>query len=372
MPALDRILTDVDLRVDRASGEGRVRTLARLTDLFETGAGAFTADQVALFDAIIQRFALAIETSARVELATRLAGLAAAPPGIVGALARDEIAVARPILAASPVLDDQDLMVIALETGTEHMVAMSGRPALSPALTDVLVNRGDGVVRQALAGNHGARFSPSGAATLVEHARRDLVLGGLLRSRTDLPPGAVRALLDMAKDAARDRLLSSLPQAPKAVEFALARGAEAVETGDVVVSEGSPASVEVLLGHPGIPTEEDVARFAAEGRRQDTIVLIGAAAGLSVAALERIFRERDNELLLVIGRARGWSWTTVRILLRLRDPSLSERHHLRKAAETFDGIAASTAARVVHFLKVREAAGRSPPRAPDPIRIGGR
>ncbi len=76
-------------------------------------------------------------------------------------------------------------------------------------------------------------------------------------------------------------------------------------------------------------TEAELARFAGEGRVEATITGLSSLTG---------------------------SWRTVRTLLRLRDPSLTERHHFRRAEETFDGLASATAARVLHFLKVRETA----------------
>ena len=70
--------------------------------------------------------------------------LSNAPRGLVGQLAReDEIAIAGPVLRRSPVIDEQALIEIARAKGQDHLLAMTERPALSPALTDVMIDRGD-------------------------------------------------------------------------------------------------------------------------------------------------------------------------------------------------------------------------------------
>lgn len=355
MLSLQQLISDVDGSVGRGSGEDRARTLGRITDLFLVGSDAFTPDQVELFDMVIQRFAVAIETRARVELAVKLAHLAKAPPGIVIALANDEIVVARSVLANSPQLDDQTLMAIALEKGCDHMLAICERAALSTAVTDVLVEKGDGVVRHAVAGNRGARFSPAGAAVLVGHARQDAALRAVLCERDDLPAEAASRLLAMARETVRARLLQALPGAGREVEGAVERGALdlARATARMAAAESTPAVLRRVLDGPAF-TEADLAAFAEEDRRADVLEAMVSMTGLSKACLEPIFEERDNDLLIVIGKARGWAWSTVRSLLRLRDPNLTQRHQFRRCEETFDGLAPATASRVVHFLKVRD------------------
>lgn len=373
MLTVSSLISDVEDSVGRGSGDDRTRTLRRITDLFVQGSSSFGPEQVELFDAVIQRFATAIETRARVELAERLAKLPNAPPGVIVSLASDEIVVARPVLAGSPRLDDQTLMRIALARGRDHMLAICERPRVSPLVTDVLVAEGDGVVRHAIATNPGARFSASGAAVLIDHARRDDALGALLGERSDLSPLEAKQLLEIAKDSARRRLLASLPGAGREIDAAVERSASSLGRGpghagrDYAAAAGA---VEALLQGRAI-AEDDLAGFAEAGRIDETIAALASLTGLSFACIERIFEERDNDLLLVIGKARGWSWRTVRTLLRLRDPALSERHHFRRAEETFDALASATAGRVLHFLKVRETAGHGArhPR-PERVRLG--
>lgn len=354
MSPLACLLKDVDGSLGRGSGEDRARTLARITDLFVDGADDYGPEEVELFDSVIQRFAAAIETRARVELAERLAPLGNGPRGVLLTLAHDEIVVARPVLSHSPRLYDQDLMAIAVQRGRDHMLAICDRPKVSESVTDVLVHQGDGVVRHAIAGNLGARFSLMGAATLIDHSRGDAALQELLGDRPDLSPTQAGQLVTIAKETARRHLTRSLPGADGAIAAAVDRGASAVEAVLDKPRRPGPTGLSVFASDRDV-TETDLARYAAERRSEQALGALATLTGLAPDCIDRIFEERDNDLLLVIGKARGWSWGTVRLLLQLRDPRLSERHHFRRAEETFDGLATATAQRVLHFLKVREA-----------------
>lgn len=359
MTSLAQLLTDVDNSVGRRSETDRAVMLHRLTDLLKVGGMGLGDDHLDLFDEVIQRFAFAIETRARVELAERLAGLVKAPPGILRTLAHDEIVVARPILAGSPCLSDQTLLEVAALRGREHMLAICERKALSPVVTDMLVMRGDGPVRQAVAGNAGAAFSASATATLLDHARDDALLARVLDQRVDLPPEARRRLVDLAKEAARQRLDASLPGAATLVVGAVDRGAAAIVAAGAVLSRGygtAAATIQSMASRRRL-SETDLIYFATHDRVEETVVAIAAMCELPVRCVDQIFSEPDNDLLLVIGRARGWSWRTVHALIRLRDPARADRAAMRRAEEVFDGLKPAAAARVVQLLKIRETAG---------------
>ena len=69
----------------------------------------------------------AVDVPARVVLAKRLAGYAAAPRAVVLRLAREVVEVAEPILRRSPVLTPADLAAIAAECGAGHAAAIAQR-----------------------------------------------------------------------------------------------------------------------------------------------------------------------------------------------------------------------------------------------------
>src|SRR5882757_89293 len=112
----------------------RADTLRRITDLFISGSGGFSDDQVALFDEVMGLLAREIESSARATFGERLATLADAPPRIIRTLALDDaIEVAGPVLTGSEQLDDATLMEGARTKGQDHLLAISRRTVLAEA-----------------------------------------------------------------------------------------------------------------------------------------------------------------------------------------------------------------------------------------------
>ena len=82
----------------------------------------------------------------------------------------DDIAVAGPVLKLAPRLAEADLVDVANTKSQAHLQAISARPALGEAVTDVLVRRGDREVARGVADNRGARISETGFISLVKRA----------------------------------------------------------------------------------------------------------------------------------------------------------------------------------------------------------
>lgn len=154
MAAALSLIPELDDIVKNGTAERRAAAIERISDLFLQGAAHFETRHVALFDDILVGLVPATEIETRVELAERLSKLDNAPPTLVKQLAHEnEIKIAGPILSRSPLLDDPTLIEIARAKGQEHLAAISGRPALSPSVTDVIVRRGDRDVVRHVAAN---------------------------------------------------------------------------------------------------------------------------------------------------------------------------------------------------------------------------
>ena len=359
MGLLPKLIKELEASIAHGSSDRRTDTLRRVTDLFLRDPEALSEQQVDVFDLVIARLAIAIETRARADLAERLAGVPNAPRGVIRSLAHDQIVVARPVLTRSERLSDEDLIAVALAKGRDHMLAISERPRLSEPVTDVLVSRGDRVVAHAVAGNPGARLSRMSSAALINRACADEALQALLSQRDDLPDAHIRQLVAVARETARRRLAQSLPGGVRSsVDAAVEQSAQTVEAAVASARDYSQALAAVqALAEERRLDESDLIDFASNGQLEETICALAYLIGLSVTAAERLFDGPETDLLLVVGKSQGWSWRLVRALLRLRSPTPSA-HTLRRAQETYDGLSPSTSQRVVHFLKAREAAER--------------
>jgi uncharacterized protein (DUF2336 family) len=364
MGLVSSLISELEDSIARGSGEQRIETLRRVTDLFLIEPTALAEAHVEVFDLVIARLTAAIETRARVELAERLADVPNAPPGVIRSLAHDEIVVARPVLSRSARLSDEDLVSVALARGRDHMLAISERPALSEIVTDILVSRGDDVVHHAVTGNVGARFSLRSYDMLIERARADAALRSLLGQRVDIPAEKMRNLIAIAKDSARQRLGDSLAADPRTighvVDVSADLVAQRVDHAGRHRHEGPNDYAAAMarmsdLAERGALSEKVLIERAQALAFEDTVCAVSILAHVSVATAERLFTGNDLDLLVIVCRAQDWSWSTLKTLMRLRvGEAISERQH-DKALESFEQLNQVTALRVLRFLHVREA-----------------
>ena len=165
------IIAELEDAVRGGSSAKRVETLRQVTDLFLNDGERLNDDQVKVFDDVLCLLIARVETRAKAELSKRLAPLDYAPFEVIHHLAwDDEIEVAGNVLANSSRLGTEVLVEIASSKGQEHLLAISGRASLPAAVTDVIVDRGEGAVIRKLANNAGAEFSDKGYSNIVARA----------------------------------------------------------------------------------------------------------------------------------------------------------------------------------------------------------
>lgn len=184
-------MTDLSL-ADRAIAPTPVSRRARLVDAVAELCEAAPRDRSAAADTALAQAMLKLvadaEHAVRQRLAERLAAADWAPHDLVAALALDEIEVARPLLAQSPVLRDDDLLRVLAEAQVEHRVAVARRPLLSPAVADRASADSETIVLAALASNENAELPASAMARLMAAAKRAAELRGPLARRRELDP----------------------------------------------------------------------------------------------------------------------------------------------------------------------------------------
>src|SRR5436309_5317366 len=182
------IIAELEDAVRGGSSAKRVETLRQVTDLFLNDGERLSDDQVKVFDDVLCLLIARVETRAKAELSKRLAPLDYAPFEVIQHLAwDDEIEVAGNVLANSSRLGTEVLVEIASSKGQDHLLAISGRADLPAAVTDVIVDRGEGRVIRKLANNDTANFSEQGYSAIVARRDGDDALIEILGLRIDLP-----------------------------------------------------------------------------------------------------------------------------------------------------------------------------------------
>jgi uncharacterized protein (DUF2336 family) len=360
MTAATSLIPGLEEIVRGGDPKRRAEAARRISELFLQGAANFRPDHVDLFDSVLIDLVPHGELAMRADLAERLSLLANAPSGLVGQLAREnELSVAGPLLRRSPVIDEKVLIEIAGLRGQGHLLAMAERSALSPGLTDVIVRRGDRETVRRAAGNAGALFSRAGYSALIKRAGQDGVLTLAVGQRADLSDRQLKDLLAGSIDVVRRRLFEVVkPVRQAAIKQAMSEitgGPEQVESR----RDFAPAQRAILALHgAGELNEAALLGFAKAHRYEESVAALSAMSAVKIATLDRLIAGDRHDPILIVGKAIGLEWATVRalILLRLGQNRVPSATDIENTRLNFTRLMPSTAERVVGFWQTRQSA----------------
>jgi uncharacterized protein (DUF2336 family) len=360
MTAATSLIPGLDEIVRNGDPKRRAEAARRISEMFLQGSTHFRPDHVDLFDGFLIDLVPHTETAARAGLAEQLSLLANAPRRLVGQLAReDEILIAGPLLRRSPVIDEKELIEIARMKGQGHLLAMSERSTLSPDLTDVIVRRGDREAVRRASGNAGAHFSLTGYSTLIKRAGHDGVLTLTVGQRADLSGPQLKDLLAGSIDIVRRRLFEVVKPARQAdIKQAMSEISgvpERVETR----RDFAPAQRAIIALHrAGELNEGALLGFAKVHKFEESIAALSAMSGVKIATLDRLVTGDRQDPILIVGKAVGLEWATVRalILLRLGPSRVPSPTDIESARVNFTRLMPSTAERVVGFWQTKQSA----------------
>lgn len=362
MSQLNALLVDLDRATAAADEARRSQMLQSIADLYLGQARQLSPDNVGLFDEVLVRLTTEIERRARIELARKFAAEPLAPPRMLRQLAHDVLEVATPVLTRNPALTEDDLISVAMTTSDEHRQIVAGRPHISERVTDALLERGNLPVARRLAANATARISRNGFDRLLSRSRSDDILQKLLAERKDLPLAHVHQLIDFAGNAARERLRAFMPDIdPAQVDKAI--GAQTdhahVLAGTATTRRDFSRAIDIV--HPLVTArllnEAAVKRFAMQERFEEMVCALAALTGISLKTLENLFDCEDADRLMVVGRALGFSWSTMQIVMTIGFMHIGAVRSPEKLMEAYERIPQKTAQRVIQFLIQQENGG---------------
>src|SRR5262249_961199 len=100
--------------------------------------------------------------------------------------------------------------------------------------------------------------------------------------------------------------------------------------------------------------EADVDEFAKAGKNEETIAALATMCGVRGGVVDRLMNGERADPVLILARAVGLSWPTVRAVLNARPGGRPSTQTLDAAHENFERLTATTAQRVVRFWQVRQ------------------
>jgi len=263
----------------------RERLLARLVDVCEHEAGELAPGAADQIEAVFLALVGEVERDIRARLAERLARADWAPPRLIETLASDDIEVARPLIAASPLLRDEALIRLITEATLAHRVEVAQRPRLSAAVVEAALDAAEPAVLTALAGNSTADINPVCMARLVDHAKSIAALGQPLAVHPRMSAELAKGLYLWVGQALRKQIVARFDVDAAALDAAIAAS----------MSEGAPKS---KRNGPDASEMRLVDKLAAAGQLKSGYlirVLKEHQLGLFEAALAKLggFRVED-------------------------------------------------------------------------------
>jgi uncharacterized protein (DUF2336 family) len=361
MGAAASLIPELEDVIAHGTRAKRAEMLERITTLFVHGASRYSDEQIALFDEVFSLLIAEIETKARAVLSGRLAPLENAPPKVLRTLARDDdIAIAGPVLKLARRLAESDLVALAETKSQAHLQAISERPSLGAAVTDVLVRRGDREVARQVAENHGARISETGFVRLVARAESDGVLAEKVGLRPDIPPRMFRELLAKATAVVHERLLAAAsPELREEIRRVLDQ-----ISGEIGARVGprdyhTAQRIVLALMQAGRMNEAVLARFAHEHKFEETVVAVAALSKVPIKIVDRLMAGERPDPILILCKAGDMSWPTVKSIIvscaqANGTSSQISTQTLDTALGNYERLSVSTARRVVRFWQVKQ------------------
>jgi uncharacterized protein (DUF2336 family) len=346
------LVSDLEKALATRSAEASA-ILHQITELFLQHAGHHSAEQLDLYDEVLNELVVKVEVAARIKLAQQLALLDRAPAKTTRLLALDEsIEVAEPVLSQSKALNDDTLTQCIAIRGQKHLHAIATRKKISEMVSGLLIAKGDGIVLGTLACNPGASISDPSFGMLVRKGADDDWLLECIAGRRDIPSHHLRELLSKASQIVRTRLAMAHPELRLIIDDIFPSRASttcepATPSIDYKTAEAEINSREL--------TEAVLNEFAAAKKLGEIIVSIARLSGLSVYEIEQLFLGRWTSPVAIILKAIGFQLRTVDAIYRARlsNPEVIDGDLIQTKAE-FIAIRRPTAERIVrHFYAKR-------------------
>ena len=344
---------------EEGSSEKRRALLRELTEHF-FGAPSRTATEDTLYGAVLARLADDMETAVRAELSSRFASTPDAPHSLIRRLANDEASVAQAVLANSPVLTDEDLLGVVRRHGQDHLRAVSARPSVSEAVSDVIVERGDDETLGTLLRNDGARLSRKASEAAVERARVNPALHEPTVSRADLPPDLLNDMYFVVEARLRSQILEQNARMdPALLDAAIAAGRTRVATDDGALPPDYSeclAYVEELKA-AGQLTPQMLARFLRSGGRTSFLIALAQLSDIDFHTARQIVERRELDALAVVCKAadldRALFLTYAVVLLNDDGDAMTKAHAY---ARMYADLTREAALRTLRFWRMRRGA----------------
>jgi len=266
---------DVARLLANPSADARAETAEKLAHSFQPA--HLTAEEQRLAVEIMRLMARDAETQVRKALAENLKSNPDLPRDVALRLAQDVDAVALPVLSASTVLTDDDLVAILRQGQETRQAVIAGRDGLSEIVSRVIATEaGVGAVAVLMANETAAIPDDAFATAMDRFPTEERVTGAMVR-RGRLPVGVAERLVTLVSATLREQLAER-------------HGLPADMATDLLLQARERAMVELAWGASQAELAALVERLHANGKLTPSLVLRAVCTGdedFFIAAMAR-------------------------------------------------------------------------------------
>lgn len=304
---LQAVIADARLRPPSE----QTRLVMGVADLY--AARANQDEAVEAFAAFFTELVQAAAYEVRHGLSRRLGSADWLPRQLVKALAEDDIEIARPVISASPLLKDDDLMDLLSRATTDHRLHVALRPGLGQAVAQAILDTDEPMLLMALASNVHANLPDGGMETLISASSRVTALRVPLTRHPALDEQLAEQLYRWVGETLREQLCARFPDHAEQLKVAV----------DDVVGELNDAHLANKLETSGRLSPSTLVRLLRERRRGLFIHCLGVLADISISDIEMLLAKPSARPFYLVCLAAGVdraAFPDILELLRRVDP----------------------------------------------------
>lgn len=286
------------------SANARAETAAKVAASFGP---ELNPTERALARDIVAALARDAETQVRRALAENLKDNPDLPRDLALRLARDTAEVAAPILAASPVFSDADLVELLRAVPEAHQEAIASRASVSAEVSTVLVERGTEKAVARLMANPGADVPDPAYSRALERFPDSGLIGQAMAGRAHLPLAVAERLIALVTEAMREKLVKEYKIAPELAADLLMQSRERVLIG-LIQQDGGQTDARALaqeLKRQGRLTPSLILRALSGGDIDFFEQAVAAMAGVPVINAHVLLHDPGRRGLVALCRQAG-------------------------------------------------------------------
>ncbi len=197
-----------------------------------------------------------VEHDVRRGLSRRLGSADWLPVELARALARDEIEIATPVISASPLLNENDLLQLLATATTEHRLQVALRPGLAAKVSQAILDSNEPLLLTALASNIYAQLPEDGLERLVDASQNIVGIRQPLTLHPDLDETLAERLYRWVASALQDALCDRFPHHADKLKLAMSD----------TVQQLQDARIAMQMHDSGRLTPASLMRFVRENR----------------------------------------------------------------------------------------------------------